>query len=522
MRRRRLVRALSTSTVVLSALLAGCAPGLAANPRYATDSGAGPQGQPATEKKADGPPAIEAPKNDLSWHNCTSQVFSESAIQAIPGVTLDCASYDADLDSINGATGSVSIGVVRARSVETPEDAGPLVITTGSDLPSSVQLPVWLSRAGADVLKSHPIVSVDRRGMGMSGAIDCRDLFDRQEMLDQAQFQSGDDPVANLGAITMTATTSCTDTIAPGDSAYDNAHAAEDIERLRSTWDVPTLALLGIGNGAQVALAYAGLHPGKVARLVLDSPLPLGIAAEAATEQRVKGEQTALDAFTSQCAAANCPLAPDPKAAVDALLADARAGNGPGGAAVATVADAISTALAYPRGDRTAATNSLASAVASARSGDANQMTNLITQADNLRQTDGQFVNSCSDALNRPTPDRVRELVVAWPKLYPQFGAVGALSLVKCLNWPSGSAPQEPKNLKIPVLLLGVQNDPVVGNEGVAQVAATVINAGTASKRVIWQGIGHGASIYSDCALAPVIGYLDSGNLPPTDTYCPA
>ena len=522
MRRRRLVRALSTSTVVVSALLTGCAPLLAADPRYATDSGARPQGQPSTEKKSDGPPAIEAPKNDLSWHNCTSQVFSDSAIQPLPGVTLDCATYDADLDPINGATGSVSIGVVRARSVETPKDAGPLVMTTGSDLPTSVQLPVWLSRAGADVLKSHPIVAVDRRGMGMSSSIDCRDLFDRQEMLDQAQFQSGDDPVANLAAITMTATTSCTDTIAPGDSAYDNSHAAEDIERLRSTWDVPTIALLGIGNGAQVALAYAGSHPGKVARLVLDSPLPLGIAAEAATEQRIKGEQTALDAFASQCAATNCPLAPDPKAAVDALLAEARAGNGPGGASVATIADAISTSLAYPRGDRTAATNSLASAVASARSGDANQMTNLITQADNLRQTDGQFVNSCSDALNRPTPDRVRELVVAWPKLYPQFGAVGALSLVKCLNWPSGTAPQEPKNLKIPVLLLGVQNDPIVGNEGVAQVAATVINAGTASKRVIWQGIGHGASIYSECALAPVIRYLDSGKLPPTDTYCPA
>ena len=94
--------------------------------------------------------------------------------------------------------------------------------------------------------------------------------------------------------------------------------------------------------------------------------------------------------------------------------------------------------------------------------------------------------------------------MVAWPKLYPQFGAVGALNLVKCLNWPSGSAPQDPKNLKIPVLLLGVQNDPIVGNEGVAAVAATVINAGTTSKRVMWQGIGHGASIYSACALPPV------------------
>jgi pimeloyl-ACP methyl ester carboxylesterase len=522
MYRRRLVRALGTSTVVLSTLLAGCAPGLAANPRFATDSGAGPQGQPETTKPREGPPPIEAPKNDLSWRDCTSRVFSDAAVTPLPGVTLDCATYDAELDPISGATGTVSIGVVRATSVQTPEDAGPLVMTTGSDLPSSAQLPVWLSRAGADVLKTHPIVAVDRRGMGMSGALDCRDLFDRQEMLDQAQFEFGDDPVANLGAITQTATTSCTDTIAPGDSAYDNGHAAEDIERLRSTWDVPTIALLGIGNGAQVALAYTGSHPNKVARLVLDSPLPLGVAAEAAMEQRVKGEQAALDAWAAQCAATNCPLAPDPKAAIDSLLAAARAGDGPGGASVATVAEAISTALAYPRGDRVNAGNELAAAVAAARSGDSNQLTNLITAAETLRQTDGQFVNGCSDALNRPTPDRVRELVVAWGKLYPQFGTVGALDLVKCLNWPSGSAPQDPKSLKIPVLLLGVQNDPIVGNEGVAAVAATVINAGTSNKRVMWQGIGHGASIYSPCALPPLIGYLDSGNPPPTDTYCPA
>jgi pimeloyl-ACP methyl ester carboxylesterase len=519
-RRRQLAKVLSLASVL--AFVAACAPGLAANPRYATDSGAGPQGAPSTTKPPTGPPPIEAPKNDLSWRDCTSRVFSDAAVAPLPGVTLDCASYDADLDSINGATGTVSIGVVRAKGPQTPQDAGPLVMTTGSDLPSSAQLPVWLSRAGADVLKTHPIVAVDRRGTGMSGALDCRDMFDRQQMLDQAQFQSGDDPVANLGAITQAATTSCTDTIAPGDSAYDNAHAAEDIERLRSTWDVGNIALLGIGNGAQVALAYAGSHPNKVARLVLDSPLPLAISAEAAMEQRVKGEQAALDAWAAQCVATNCPLGPDPKGAIDDLLAAARDGRGPGGASVATIADAISTALAYPRGDRVNAGNELAAAVAAARSGNTNQMTNLITAAETLRQTDGQFVNGCSDALNRPTPDRVRELVVAWDKLYPQFGTVGALNLVKCLNWPSGSAPQDPKNLKIPVLLLGVQNDPIVGNEGVAAVAATILNAGAANKRVMWQGIGHGATIYSDCALPPVIGYLDSGKLPGTDTFCPA
>jgi pimeloyl-ACP methyl ester carboxylesterase len=521
-RRHQLFRALCLSTVVVAAL-AGCAPGLAANPRYATDSGAQPQGVPeTTPNKPPGPPPMEAPKNELSWQDCTSKAFSTAAVAPVPGVTLECASYDADLDSISGAAGTISIGVVRAKSAATPADAGPLVMTTGSDLPSSVQLPVWLSHAGADVLKSHPIVAVDRRGMGMSGDLDCRDLSDRREMIEQTQFESGDDPVANLSTVSQAATTMCTDAIAPGDSAYDNAHAAEDIERLRSTWDVNSLSLLGVGNGAQVALAYAGSHPNKVSRLILDSPLPLAVGAPAAAEQRVKGQQAALDAFAAQCAAAACPLGPDPKGAVDAMLKAARTGSGPGGVSVASLASAITTALGFPRGDRAGSTNALAAALAAARDGDTGRLNGLIADADNFRHSDGQFVNTCSDALDRPTPDRVRELVVAWSKLYPEFGSVGALDLVKCLNWPSGSSPTDPKELKIPVLLLGVQNDPIVGNEGVAAVAATVINAGAANRRVIWQGVGHGASIYSSCAMPPVLAYLNSGNLPATDTYCPA
>lgn len=513
----------AATALIAAAALAGCAPlGLAADPRFATDSGAGPQGQPVTTSAPAGPPGIDTPRNDLSWHDCTSKVFGGAAVPAAPGVTLDCASYDADLDPLNGASGSINIGVVRAKSVKTPDDAGPLIFTTGSDLPSSLQLPVWLSRAGADVLDGRPIVAIDRRGMGMSSAVDCRDTLERQEMADQAQFEVGDDPVANLGAVTVGATTNCTDVISPGESAYSNAHAAEDVERLRSIWDVGEIALMGVGNGAQVALAYAGSHPTKVARLILDSPVPLDVAAETVAAQKVKGQQAALDAFAAQCAAMNCPLGPDPKGAVDALLSAARDGSGPGGASVAAVAAAITTALGFPSGDGVSTTMDLANALASARSGDANLLNNLINRAQNSRHTDGQFINTCSDALNRPTPNRVRELVVAWDKLYPQFGTVGALNLVKCLNWPSGSAPQAPKNLKIDVLLLGVQHDPVIGEEGVAATAATIINAGSASKRVMWQGIGHGASIYSSCTVPPLIGYLDSGKLPDTDIYCPA
>lgn len=513
---------LATVLIAVTTVVAGCVPGLAADPRFATNSGARPQGATTAKPPPSGPPPIAAPKNDLPWHDCTSRVFGDAAVPPAAGVQLDCANYDADLDPNGGGTGTVSVGVVRARSSQTPHDAGPLVFTTGSDLPSSAQLPVWLSRGGADVLQTHPIVAVDRRGMGMSNPIDCRDPSDRQIMRDQAQFQTGDDPVANLSDVANTATTNCTDAIAPGAGAYDNAHAASDIERLRTLWDVPAVALVGIGNGAQVALAYAATRPDKVARLILDSPVALGVNAEAAAEQQVKGQQAALDAFAAQCIAVNCALGPDPKGAVSALLADARAGKGPGGASVAEVANAITVALGFPSGGRVNATTNLASALAAARSGDTNQLTNLINHANATEDSDGQFVNTCSDAVNRPTPDRVRELVVAWAKLYPQFGTVAALNLVKCVHWPTGSPPAAPKSLKVDILLLGVQNDPIVGTEGVAATAATVINANAASKRVMWQGIGHGASIYSPCAVSPLIGYVNSGKLPGTDTYCPA
>lgn len=515
------IRTIGVCTVLVTALT-GCAPWLAANPQFATDSARNPGSEPTTAATAGGPPTIATPKNDLSWKDCTESLFREAGAPPAPGVQLQCAEYDADLDPISGATGTLTIGAVRARSAQTPADAGPLVFTSGSDLPSSLQLPVWLSRSGADVLKTHPIVAVDRRGMGRSSPIDCRDAFDRDVMRNQAQFDGGDDPVAALGTVTTTATTGCTDKISPGDSAYDNARAAEDLERLRSNWDVPALALIGIGNGAQVAMAYAGSHPEKVARLVLDSPIAPGVGAESAAEDQVKAQQAALDAFAAQCVAVNCALGPDPKGAVAALLDSARAGRGPGGVSAAALAGAIVTALGYPSGDRIGSTVKLADTLAAARSGDVNRLNNLINQTHALRQSDGQFVNTCSDALNRPTPDRVRELVVAWGKTYPQFGTVGALNMVKCLNWPSGAAPQDPKKLGVNVLLLGVANDPLVGAQGVPATTAIVLNAGAAGRRVMWQGIGHGASIYNGCALAPVLGYLETGDLPPNDIFCPA
>lgn len=522
MTRRPRLAVFSAVLTAVTLVLAGCVPAApGADPRYATDADH-PQGEVTTSAAPEGPPPVSAPNNDMTWHECTTKTFDDAHVPKIPGITLQCTTFDADLDPLSGSSATVNIGVVQAKSDKTPDDAGPLVFTTGTDLPSSVQLPVWLSRAGADVLDTHPIIAVDRRGIGLSSAATCLDSYDRRDIADQAQFEPGDDPVAALNTIAITAANNCTDAVPQSGIAYDNAHAAEDLEALRSRLDVPGLALAGVGNGAQVALAYASSHPDKVARLILDSPLTLGVSAENVAEQRVQGQQAALDAFAAQCAAVECALGPDPKGAVDALISDARAGRGPGGISVAALVHAITTALGFPPTDPVGSTTALADALAAARSGDTRLLTEMVDRAQWLRGSDGQFINSCSDALNRPTPDRVRELVVAWGKQYPQFGTVAALDMVRCLPWPSSNPTEPPADLGVDVLLLGVaKNDSIVGS-GVAATAATVLNAGSASKRVMWQGVGHGAAIYSGCALPPLIDYLVSGVLPETDTFCPA
>ena len=62
-------RSVQFATVVVTAgtMLTACAPGLAANPRYASDSGSHHRGTTDTTATAPaGPAPIAAPKNDLA------------------------------------------------------------------------------------------------------------------------------------------------------------------------------------------------------------------------------------------------------------------------------------------------------------------------------------------------------------------------------------------------------------------------------------------------------------------------
>ena len=60
--------------------------------------------RPTVSSAPGGPQAIAVPKNDLVWKDCTGKGFGDAGARPTPGVKLECADYDADLDPIAGAT----------------------------------------------------------------------------------------------------------------------------------------------------------------------------------------------------------------------------------------------------------------------------------------------------------------------------------------------------------------------------------------------------------------------------------
>lgn len=87
----------------------------------------------------------------------------------------------------------------------------------------------------------------------------------------------------------------------PRTGPYSIGHQAEAIDALRETLGIERMHLVGYSMGGRLALAYAGLHPDRVASLVLESASP-GPRSDAERESARKGDRelrARLGTFTS-------------------------------------------------------------------------------------------------------------------------------------------------------------------------------------------------------------------------------
>ncbi|AOW94543.1 hydrolase [Rhodococcus sp. WMMA185] len=478
---------------------------------------------PATGNPDASLPELQVPRADLAWSDCTQSTLADldPGTQAPPGLILECASYEAPVDASGALPNTFTMGALRARLSDTPENVAPLILTSGSDRSSSSTLAALSTGDLTPLLSTRPVIALDRRGIGSSQRIECLTPQLRRGLANLGQFDPGPgDQVDKVAALSRDATIACTDYLQPQELAFDSAHAADDIETLRRIWDVDSIGLLATGNGSAVALSYAAEYPDRVGRLILDSPEATTVDAVTSTEQRLAGQESAFDAFASACTALDCSLGPDPRAAMTDAVARASNNQIPQVSANALLT-AVTGTLAATGGDRLGRIRALSDAVSAAVARETAPILALAERAEAALESDGQLITRCTDGQQWPGPDRVRELEGLWGERFPLFGSSAAIGLLACTSWPATTPPALPTELNMPVLVLDGIADPLVGNAGVGVVTGVVSGAGATTATSTWHGSGHPAT-QSACAQSSIVAYLSDGALPPDGSVCPA
>lgn len=509
------------SSAVIVLLAAACGAGPSNRPGIAEARPHGGGSAPSTTPAASAPPAAETPKTDLGWKDCAAATFNLLGLGAPPpGLIFECATYDAPIDVGGTVLGSFKIGAVRARLPQTPAGAAPVVLTSGDDRSSTAALAGLAAGPAAAVLAAHPVVAVDRRGVGSSQPVNCMPDDTRRGLADAGQ-NTGGNPVDVVAKLSQDATIACTDFLQPFQNTYDAGHAADDLDQLRKQWQVDHIALLGTGDGTRVALSYAARYGEHLARLVLDSPVAAKADSLTHAEQRVKGSEAALSAFAQQCAAAGCSLGADPRGAIVALVNRAGAGQ-LGDVSAGGLLTALAGFLGEPRTDQSAHVAELADALSAAGRGDSGALDQLVQREQAALGSDGQFVSTCSDNQQPATPDRAKQLEINWAGQYPVFGKIAAAELMACTAWPAPDPQQLPTTLPLPVLVLGNNANPVVGGDARPSVTGALGTAGANTSTVTWQGWGYPVFTHSSCIQQNLVSYLKDATLPADATVCPA
>jgi pimeloyl-ACP methyl ester carboxylesterase len=159
-----------------------------------------------------------------------------------------CGTLTVPLDHSGATPGTLSLAYAKVPATGTR--TGTIVFLSGG--PGQAAIP--LTRSVADVLEplaaDYDLVTVDQRGTGDSGAIDC----DVERVRDVA---------------------GCAAKVGDKRAYWSTPETAKDLEDLRRALGVDKLTLLGVSYGAKVASEYARRYPASTAALVLDSPAPV-------------------------------------------------------------------------------------------------------------------------------------------------------------------------------------------------------------------------------------------------------
>jgi pimeloyl-ACP methyl ester carboxylesterase len=549
--------------VVVVLALAGCAVGPSQRPPVATINSDAPSGPPPGSSSAPAPPPAALPPLVASspavpFTECTGPVVAELGGPAVLGgrdLRMGCATVPVGGGFATGSSASAAeVDVTRVTLGPAPAAATvPIAVLGDPGRRTGTEAAVRLAARGpADLLTGRTLYGVDVRGSSGT-AVDCVTPTTRAALDDADPAAADPVALAPLAAAASSAARTCSQLLEDSLTDFTTATDADDLEEVRQAIGARQLNAVGLGGGASALARWAQAHPGAQGRLVLDA-LPDPTATEpVGSDQRAAAARAGLDAFATACVATgNCPLGPDPRAAVADLVGRLRAaplpaaptatGAVPGrvvtaGTVVTVLVDrlgdpdswpTLATALAAARAGDPAGVLALAEAregVGSGGTGGAGSSggTGSAGGAAGLAGSgdagyDLGLVQTCNDDANRQTLDQVGAAVRRAVVGDPVFGGWFVQRALACASWPVPTdAPAPLAGTPTPALLLGTAADPAVPLAESQRVAAGM--QGTVL--VSWLGAGHGAFPGTPCIAGVVEDFLVGGAIPREETVCP-
>ncbi|MFF4041631.1 alpha/beta hydrolase [Streptomyces sp. NPDC001816] len=503
--------ALTTSAVVLAALLAGC-----------------------SEGAKDG----DLPAQKLDWKDCPAPSEAEgggTSPSPLPsGAKWQCATMKAPRDWSDPKGDTIDIALIRAKATGDPSRRiGSLVFNFGGPGGSGV---ATLPAFGADYAAlntRYDLVSFDPRGVGRSAPVKCESDAQLDEFFQQDATPDDSAERAQLLDRTKQFNSACeknSKQILPHVRTTD---AARDMDLMRQVLGDDKLHYFGISYGTELGGVYAHLFPKNVGRAVFDAVVDPTLNPEQSALGQAKGFQLALDNFAEDCTSktTECPIGDTPQEVKDRiakLLADLEKKPIPG---------------IFPRQlTQTAATNGIAQSLYSkdfweyltegleqAYEGDG-KILMLLSDSMNGRSENGEYSNitaaniaiNCSDEKPRYTADQAQQKVPEFRAASPVFGDYLAWGMVSCTDWAVPGAADHPDVSapgSAPILVVGNTGDPATPYAGAKQMV-DALGKGVGVE-LTYKGQGHGAyDSKNKCVQSAVNDYLLDGKVPKAGTVC--
>jgi pimeloyl-ACP methyl ester carboxylesterase len=463
----------------------------------------------------------------LAWSSCAG--------------IFQCSTLTVPLDYANPAGRTIQLAVIRAKATDPAHRIGSLITNPGGPGGSGVDFvkqgypvqPGQPSHFGSQLRADFDIVGFDPRGVGRSAPITC--LSDTQLDHYFALYHAPQTPAQ-------------VDSVVTGDKTFDagcqarsamllpyvgTPNAARDMDILRAALGDQKMYYLGASYGTYLGAIYAELFPTRIARAVLDGPLPPNMTTKQLDLGQAQGFQTELTRFITDCVTRpDCPLGTDATTAGRKLadfLASAQIHPLTTGTGRMLDEAFAETGVLVTLYDSPTSWPVLRKALAMAMAGDGRA---LLALSDMYSQRDpktGHYSNQSEanvaiNCLDHPDPVHtvadVKAELPAYQQASPLVGASFAWADLMCAYWPV--PPQsEPHPVHYagtpPILVVGTLHDPATPYPSAQQMTQQLGSA----VLLTYNGDGHTAYHRgSSCIDAAVDNYLTQAAIPATSTVC--